>query len=58
MSNKYMIAESWNKVKQVFELKEVKEYYIIMDKLGITLEDYIKKFGNDLTVETVLNFAS
>ena len=58
MSNKYMIAESWDKVKQVFELKEVKEYYIIMDKLGITLEDYIKKFGNDLTVETVLNFAS
>ena len=57
MSNKYMIAESWNKVKQVFELKEVKEYYIIMDRLGITLEDYIKKFGNDLTVETVLNLA-
>ena len=53
-----MIVESWNKVKQVFELKEVKEYYIIMDKLGITLEDYIKKFGNDLTVETVLNLAS
>lgn len=57
MSNKYMIAESWDKVKQVFELKEAKEYYIIMDKLGITLEDYIKKFGNDLTVETVLNLA-